>query len=56
MASISPQTIDLLIVIIFEGLELLSKLAKGEKINPEDLKLEDWEATMKRLKENLTNK
>jgi len=53
---ISPTTIDLLIVMIFEAITTLGKLSKGQKITNEDLKLEKWEETLKRVKKELGRK
>lgn len=53
MASISPQTVDLLIITILEGIKILSKLAKNEDIKDEDLRLETFEETLARIKKEL---
>lgn len=51
--SISPQTVDLLIITVLEGIKILSKLAKNEDIKDEDLKLETFEETLERVKKEL---
>lgn len=53
MASISPQTIDLLIVMIFQSIQVLGKLSKGEEITEADLRLETWEETFARIKSEI---
>lgn len=53
MSNISPQTIDLLIITVLEGIKILSKLAKNEDIKDEDLKLETFEETLDRIKKEL---
>lgn len=46
-----PVMVDYLIVSAFEILKVLGKQAKGEPITDEDLKLESWEETLKKVKE-----
>lgn len=53
---ISPQTIDMLIVIIFEAINTLAKISKGEEITEEDLRIETWEETLARVKKDLYSK
>jgi hypothetical protein len=48
--SLSPQTVDYLIITAFEILEVLAKHLSGEEISDDDLKLESWEETLKRVK------
>lgn len=50
---ISPQTVDMLILLIFEAISTLAKIAKGEEITNDDLKLETWEETVARIKKEL---
>jgi hypothetical protein len=47
--SLSPATVDLLIITITEGVRILGKVASGEKITKEDLKLETWDETRGRI-------
>lgn len=51
--AISPQTIDLLIVLVFQSIQVLGKLSKGEEITEADLQLETWEETFNRVKKEL---
>lgn len=51
--ALSSQAIDALIITGFEIFKLLSKAAKNEKITDEDLKLESWNETMKKVKEDI---
>lgn len=50
---VSSNTIDLLIILIFEAVTTLAKISKGEEITKEDLKLEKWEETVARVKKEL---
>ncbi len=50
---LTPATIDLLLVTIFEGISVLAKLSKGEEISKDDLKIETWEDTVARVKAEL---
>ena len=47
--ALSPETVDLLIVTILEGIRILGKVASGEEITEEDLKLETWDETKARI-------
>lgn len=48
--ALSPQTIDLLVVMILEGISTLAKLSKGEELTEADMKLETWQETVDRVK------
>ena len=50
---ISPEMVDYLIITAFEILKVLGKTSKGEPITDEDLKLESWEDTLKKVREGL---
>lgn len=49
----SPQTIDMLIIVIFEAVTTLAKISKGEEITNKDLDIEKWEKTVARVKKEL---
>lgn len=51
--ALSPATIDLLIVMITEGISVLAKMSKGEEITDQELTLETWEETLQRVKTEL---
>jgi len=46
---VNPATIDLIIVMLTEGISILGKLSRGEEITEEDLKLETWDETRARV-------
>lgn len=50
---LSPQTIDMLIITILEGIQVLGRISKGEEITDADLRLESWEETVARVKHEL---
>ena len=50
---VSPEVVDYLLITVFELLKVLGKVAKGEEISDEDLKLESFEATLNRVKREL---
>ena len=54
--AISPQTIDLLIQLAFQSIQVLGKLSKGEEITEADLHLETWEETFARIKKEIQPK
>lgn len=49
---LSPETVDMIITSIFEGINILAKLSKGEEITDQDLALESWDETKKRLEQD----
>lgn len=51
--AISPQTVDILIQLAFQSIQVLGKLSKGEEITEADLHLESWEETVARIKKEL---